>query len=349
MANIVDVAKKAGVAISTVSNIINGTRYVSPETTQRVLQVIQELGYETDPIARQMKSGRSNMIGIIITNFSRVFFAPVLRHCREIAAAQGFTLMCIESNDDFELEQQYVNTLRQNRFDAIILDTVAEPDHYEYFEKLRTLSCKGKQIAVVCLERNCIEYGLDSVEPDNYSGAVLATEHLLKFGCENILHITGPVNSLSAEKRVRGYNDTINRYPKLKPQIALGDFSSQSGYDAVKKMILRNRELPFDAIFASNDQMAVGALKALKECHVRVPQEVRVVGFDDSFVASLVDPSLTSIHISRSNIGIEAMNMVLDRLEDFSADAHCSAIETNLIVRKSTDSNAYIAPGFADW
>ena len=349
MANIVDVAKKSGVAISTVSNIINGTRYVSPETTEKVLRIIEELGYETDPIARRMKSSRSNMIGVIITNFSRVFFAPVLRHCREIAEAQGFTLMCIESNDDFELEKQHVNTLRQNRFDAIILDTVAEPDNYAYYEELRNLSCRGKQIAVTCLERDCSPFGLDSVEPDNYNGAILAVEHLLHMGCENILHITGPINSLSAEKRARGYGDAIHRRENRKPQIAMGDFSPQSGYDAVKKALVQNREIPFDAIFASNDQMAVGALQALKEFNIRVPQDVRVVGFDDSFVASLVDPSLTSIHISRSGVGIEAMHRVLDRMENFTAPAQCSAVKASLVVRKSTDPNVFISPGFADW
>lgn len=350
MANIVDVAKRAGVAISTVSNIINGTRYVSPEITQKVLQVIEELGYETDPIARRMKGARSDMIGIIITNFSRVFFAPVLSQCREIASAHGFTLMCVESNDDFELEKQYVNIMKKNSFDAIILDTVAELDNYKYYEELRTLSSKGKRVSVVCLERDCSEYGLNSVEPDNYKGAVVATEHLLNLGCENILHVTGPINSLSAEKRVRGYTDTINSRQNMTPQIAFGEFSLKSGYDIVKKTLVQNRVIPFDAIFASNDQMAVGAMQALKEFRIRVPEDVRVVGFDDSFVASLVDPSLTSIHISRSVIAFETMKMVLDCLEDVASPARHFSVEANLMVRKSTDPNVYIPSGFAaDW
>lgn len=104
MATINDVAKRAGVAISTVSNMINGTKYVSPETTARIVAAIEELGYEADPVARNMKSARSNMIGVIITNFSRVFFGRLLRECRAIATARGFHLMCIDANDEFELD-----------------------------------------------------------------------------------------------------------------------------------------------------------------------------------------------------------------------------------------------------
>lgn len=349
MATITDVARKAGVAISTVSNIINGTRNVSPETTQKVLQVIEELGYETDPVARNMKSSRSSMIGVIITNYRRVFFAPILRHCREIAAAQGYNLMCIESNDDFSLEKEYVKIMRNNRFDAIILDSVAELDNEKYFHYLRTLSTKGKRIAVVCIERDASMHGLDSVEADNYMGACGAMDHLLSFGCKSILHITGPMNSWPAERRAQGYCDRIAAAPGLKQHIVFGDFSPKSGYDAVKKALLSNMKLPFDGIFSSNDQMAIGAMKALKELRVGVPDDVKVVGFDDSFVASLIEPSLTSVHVSGSSIGSEAMRMALERIADFSRPARCWKIETGLVVRKSTDRNAYIAQDFVNW
>ena len=128
MATITDVAKKAGVAISTVSNVLNGVKYVSPETTKRVLEAVDALGYVANPIAHNMKSARSNMIGVIITNFSRIFFSSVLRKCREIAEEKGFQLMCIDTNDDFNQEKQYVGMMKQHRYDAIILDTVADLD-----------------------------------------------------------------------------------------------------------------------------------------------------------------------------------------------------------------------------
>ena len=349
MPTINDVAKKAGVAISTVSNIVNGKGNVSPHTTQKVMQVIEELGYEVDQVARNMKGAHSKMIGIVITNFSRVFFAPVLRYCREIADAQGYNLLCIESNDDFGLERQYINLMRNNHFDAIILDTVAEFDDEKYFDHLRNLTNRSKQIAVVCIERDLTGYGIDSVDVDNYAGAQKAMDHLASLGCKRILHITGPVNSWVAEWRARGYSDYINQIPDMEQTIVFGDFSPKSGYDAVRKLLMNNLEQPFDAIFASNDQMAVGAIKALHEHGIAIPDQVKVVGFDNTFVASLINPSLTSIHISRSQIGMHAMRMVLERINDPDKIARKHTVGTQLVVRESTDPNVYITQGFESW
>lgn len=345
---IMDVAKRAGVAISTVSNILNGTKYVSPETTRKVLEAIDALGYVADPIARNMKSSRSKMIGIIVTNFTRVFFAPILRQCREIAATQGYQLMCIDSNDDFEQEKKYVSVMSRNRFDAIILDSVADQDDRGYFDRLCHLSKKGGRIAVVCIERDLSEYGIDSVEADNYGGAQKAVSHLLSLGCRRIAHITAPTNSWAGECRVRGYCDRVEA-ENMSKIILFGDFSPQSGYDGVKKMLLSSVELPFDGIFAANDQMAIGAIKALRELGVRVPEEVRVVGFDDTFVASLVEPSLSSVHVPAADLGNEAMRMAFTRMNDFSLPAHTRRIETGLVVRRSSDPDVYVSRSFVNW
>jgi len=349
MANIIDVAKKAGVAISTVSNIVNGKGNVSEETTRKVMQVVEELGYEVDAVARNMKGARSRMIGIIITNFSRVFFAPVLRYCREIAEAQGYNLLCIESNDDFKLERQYINMMKNNHFDAIILDTVAEFDDEMYFEYLRTLSNRSKQISVVCIERDLTAYGIDSVDVDNYTGAQNAMDHLTALGCKKTLHITGPVNSWVAEWRARGYNDHISNNPDAEQLIVFGDFSPKSGYDAVRKLLMSNFEPPFDAIFASNDQMAVGEIKALQEVGITIPEQVKIIGFDDSFVASLIEPTLSSVHISRSRIGMQAMRMALERISNPDITARKYTVETQLVVRKSTEANVYFTQDFENW
>ena len=349
MPTIIDVAKKAGVAISTVSNIVNKKGNVSKQTTQKVNRVIEELEYEVNPVARNMKSTHSNMIGIVITNFSRIFFAPVLRYCREIAEAQGYNLLCIESNDDFKLEQQYINMMKNNHFDAIILDTVAGLDDKEYFESLQRLTSRGKRIAVVCIERDLTGYGLDSVDVSNFAGSQKAMEHLTACGCKRILHITGPVNSWAAEWRARGYSDHINRQSDAEHLIAIGDFSPKSGYDAVRKLLMNNLTPPFDAIFASNDQMAVGAIKALQKHGISIPEQVKVMGFDDSFVASLIDPALTSVHVSRSQIGMQAMRMVLERINDPDIPPSKYTVETQLVVRESTDPNVYIAPDFDNW
>ena len=349
MVTINDVAKEAGVAISTVSNIINGKGNVSQKTKDKVQRVIDELGYQVDPVARRMKNGRSKMVGMIITDFSRIFFAPVIRRCREIASTMGYTLMCVETNDDFKLEKQHISLMQKNRFDAIILNTVADIDDTEYYQQLRALSYRDKNIPVVCIERDLASHGLDSVETDNYSGAVKATNHLISLGCRNIMHITGPVNSWPAERRVRGFCETIEEHTDINQQIVLGDFSPYSGYNAVRNIVVNPNKLPFDAIFASNDQMAVGAMKALQEMNVEIPEQVCIVGYDDSFVASLIEPSLTSVHVSGSNIGAEAIRMVLERIEGDAQPARCGQIDTGLVVRRSTDNDIYVSKDYLNW
>jgi len=349
MVTIHDVASMAGVAISTVSNIINGTRYVSPEITQKVLAVIEELGYEADPIARSMKSGSTKMIGMVITSFKRVFFAPVISRCREIALEKGYTLMCAETNDDVEIEKYYINTMKNNRFDAIILNSVAEPDDEEYYRMLSNLYIRDKHIPIACIEHDLAHYGLDSVEADNFDGAVLAVDHLAKLGCKRILHITGPTNSWPAERRVQGFAHAIAKYDDIDHKIVFGDFSPKSGYDAVGGIISENAAFPFDAVLAANDQMAVGAMKALAQAGISIPDAVKVVGFDDSFAASLVDPPLTSVHISGYQLGTEAMNMVLGRIDGDSQMPRCVKTDTRLVVRKSTDANAVAEDNFSDW
>lgn len=349
MVTINDVAKKAGVAISTVSNFINGTRHVSDETAHRVMRAIEELGYQADPVARSMKSGSSRMIGMIITSFSRIFFAPVIRRCREVASAKGYTLMCVETNDDFELEKQYIHLMKGNRFDAIILDTVAELADAAYYKQLRTLAYRGKPIPVVCIERDVTAHGLDSVGPDNYDGAAKATGHLIGLGCRRLLHITGPENSWPAKRRARGFGETAEKHPGVRQQVVLGDFSPHSGYNAVRGAAMGPGALPFDGIFASNDQMAVGAMKALQEMGVRVPEQVRVAGFDDSFVSSLVEPSLTSVHVSGADIGTEAIRMALERIAGDDRPARCHQVDTGLVVRHSTDKAIFVAKDFPNW
>jgi len=349
MANINDVAKKAGVAISTVSYIINGTRNVSPEITERVMKAIDELDYQIDPIARSMRNGSSRMIGLIITSFSRIFFAPVIRRCREIASSQGYTLMCVETDDDFELEKNYIDLMRGNRFDAIILDTVADLDDSAYYEKLQALAYRKKRIPVVCIERDMTEFGLDSVEADNYNGAVKALNHLISLGSKKIMHITGPANSFPAERRMRGFKETIEKHPEVEQLVVAGDFSPKSGYDAVCNTLVKRNELPFDAVFASNDQMAVGAIKALQEMGVSIPDEVKVVGFDDSFIASLLEPSLTSVHVSAAGIGTVAIRLALERISNVDQPARCRQVDTGLVVRQSTDKDTYISKNFSNW
>ena len=349
MATIVDVARRANVAISTVSNILNGTKYVSDEVTEKVMRAVEELNYEIDPVARNMKSARSHNIGVVITNSSRIFFSSVLRSILESAAGLGYTVMTFDSSDTFEWEKKYITMMCQNRFDGIILDSVAEMDDEKYFRWLAGLTYRNKRIYVASLERDLSRYGIDSVTPDNYAGAQAVVRHLAGCGCSRLLHLAGPMNSTMAEERARGFCDAAAECGAQAARVAIGDFSPRSGYDLALEAFGGGRPAGDDAVFAANDQMAVGALKALEKLGLRVPQDVRVAGFDNTFVASLIEPALTTVQVSGQALGGEAMRLLAARIEQPDRPAECRWLDAGLVVRTSTDPSAGKDAEFLPW
>ena len=156
------------------------------------------------------------------------------------------------------------------------------------------------------------------------------------------MHIRGPNNSYSAKERVKGFNDRLDELGigEKNRQIVLGDFSPQSGYNAIAAYSDDRKLQSIDGIFTSNDQMAVGAIKALTAKGLRVPDDIKVIGFDDTFVASIVEPSISTVHVASSLIGQKAMELLLKRINNPGSPAVCFKIETKLVVRKSTDPKA---------
>ena len=342
MATIKEVAQRAQVAISTVSNIINRSKYVSPEVTARVQAAIIELNYKADPIARNMKAARSQMIGIVVTDSSRIFFPPVIKSAQAVAAKENYQVMILDSNDSRAQEETYVNMMTQSRFDGIILDSVAGFEDAAYFHHLANLSYRNKRIPVVSIERNLEPYGIDSVISDNYLGAKDAVRHLISCGCKRVMHIAGPANSSMAEDRLRGYRDAL-KDAGIEPAnrwIGFGDFSLPGGYEVMKLFLENGQAEGIDALFVSNDQMAIGALKALREAGLDVPARIRVVGFDDTFVASIIDPQLTTMHVSGKQIGTQAMGLLIQRLNHPGLEPQLIKLDVRLVVRKSTDPGA---------
>lgn len=337
MASIKDVAKKAGVSISTVSNVINGKKYVSEELKQKINNVISELHYEVDPVARSLKSKKTMSIGVIITNINRVFFPQVIKGIQDTASSKGYSITCCNTDDSFEMEKHFVQMLESNWLDGIILDSVADTGEHGYFESLANLGNSKKKIPVLSIERKLGSYGIDSIVVNNQEGGRIAARHLIDCGCRKILHITGPVNSCMVTDRILGYREELarNNIEYNDKLIIDGDFSPLSGYRAVKQILLGGEE--FDGIFAANDQMAIGAMKALKEQGFNIPEDIKVVGFDNTFVASIVEPSLTTINVPKYKLGTLAAETLINRIENDSAGTSSLELPINLIVRQSTD------------
>lgn len=341
MASIKDVAMRAGVSISTVSNVITGKRYVSNELSEKVYQTIRELNYEVDLVARSLKNNRSMTIGVIITSLNRIFIPQVLNGIQKRAEEMGFHLLIYTTNDNLEDEKRYLQLLVSSRVDGIIIDTVADISDINYYRRLANLHKGDTKIPVVCIERNLSEHSVYSIYADNVKGAYMAVEHLIESGCQKIAHISGPPGIEMVLYRTKGYERALEKYglKEHKRYTEFGDFSPISGYRAVKHLLTDGIE--FDGVFADNDQMAVGAMKALSEFNIRIPDKVKIVGFDNTFVSSLVKPSLSTINVPKYRMGWEAADIICEMVNNTEKQDEwknqAQELMTSLLVRESTN------------
>lgn len=219
-----------------------------------------------------------------------------------------------------------------------MLDSVSEINNLEYFNYLRSMGNNKKAIPVVSIERRANTYGIASVVVNNIHGGSLATKHLIDCGCRNIANITGPLSSSIVQDRLSGYKDELIKegLEISSERIVEGDYSPLSGYHAMKQILLSGIDI--DGLFAANDQMAIGAIKAIKENGLRIPEDMKVVGFDNSFIASIVEPSLTTINVPKYKMGNAAAEVLIKRIEtDTKEDAKLIELPISVIVRQSTN------------
>lgn len=338
MATILDVAKAAGVSTATVSHVINHTKHVSPDTVKKVSDAITKLGYHTNPIAKSLKSRRTNRLAFILSDVSSQFHSAVIRGVTDVANANRYNVSIYCCYSDQNKEWSYLEDARNNQFDGILLDTVVSTaDIPLYAKRLKKLLLDNtdKIIPVVLLERDFSSAGLDSVFSDIYAGARCAVQHLIDEGCRQIAFITPPPN---LDERIRAYHDVLreNGIPEDPSIIRTGNLSHVGGYQAMQSIITSGGK--FDAVFASNDTSAVGALRALQDAGISVPDTVRLIGFDDIFFSRVFTPSMSSIHIHKAQMGREGTALLCGRLShEVTGPARRIELPWELMIRRSTD------------
>lgn len=340
MVGIKEVAKKAGVSISTVSNVMNETKPVSPELKARVLEAIEELQYEVNPVGRGLKSNKTNQIGVIVPSFNQVYFPAVLQGIHEAGVKYGYTILVFETNGDVELEKQHVRFLQHSWSDGIILASYANRENISDRKYIRSLLDSGnrkKHLPVVSLE-NVLDPGIDAVVIDNRKAAATAVNHLVSLGHKTIAHIAAPLQFQIGNLRLEGYRETMKMAGLAVEEdlIAEGDYSPVSGYEAMKKILKKGKA--FTAVFAANDQMGIGAIRALLDEGHQVPEEVAVIGIDNNFPSTLITPSLSSVNLPKYDLGFQAMHLLNERMKDPNRPRTVITLESELVVRKSTSA-----------
>ncbi|MGL6167588.1 MAG: LacI family DNA-binding transcriptional regulator [Fusobacteriaceae bacterium] len=347
MVTIKDVSARAEVSISTISNVLNKTKYVSPKLIKKVELAVIELGYEVNPIAASMKKHKSGSIGIITEDICGLFYPYVIRGIESVANQKGYNLIICDVNSRdsntsvLEREQELFYKLLLNRVDGIIfVSSISEVGNDNYFIELKkNADNKYKKTPIVSLERDLTKLGIDSIYFNNLDNSEKATNHLIECGCKNICHIAGPRELLITQERINGYKNSLSNNNLLlnkEKMIVHGDYSHQSGYFAMEKLLNQVKNL--DGVFCGNDQMAVGALKLLKKKNKKVPEEIKIIGHDNVFISGIVEPGISTIHIQKKEAGIKAAEILFNRIEN-QLDNQIPIgveLESSLVIRKST-------------
>lgn len=335
-----EVAEYAGVAISTVSNVINGTKTVSEPLRQRVFAAVRETGYQANRVARGLKSGRTNALSVIVPSITSVFFPLALRGMQLTAAQAGYSLSIYETQEDFAQEQACLRQIQNQWSDGVILSTCAAQEDGEYFRQLSRLSVNGKPIPAVGFESSPGGL-LDAVVVDNRQAVAEITGYLIGLGRKRVAHIAGPMRYEMSRERRAGYLQALGAagLPVDQRLILESDFTPLGAYRCMEALLRAGT--PPDGVVCCNDQSAVGCIRAIQDSGLSVPKDIAVTGFDNSFPGTLIAPALTTVAVPRERMGREAVELLLWRIENGpQAPARIRALPTSRIVRGSTEPQA---------
>lgn len=327
-----DIAKMAGVSKSTVSRALNGTGYISEEKKQKILQLVKTHNYFPDSKAVNLTTKKTMTIGLVLPSVSGPFYGEVIQGVEEVLSANKYFTMFMTFDSELSSEktrERYISLVSSKRVDGII---IFDPEVNEStVEKIMKF-----EIPTVYLGEDINGMNVDTILVDNFNGAYSVTEHLIKVhGHKKIAFITGPAKSFDGAERLRGYKYALERNNiKFDANfICRGDFTKDSGKNAVE-ICLRSGAT---AIFAANDEMALGVVEELERKRINVGKEIAVVGFDDVFWSRYIHPPLTTVHQPMHSIGKMAAKTILDRINsnDVVKSPMRIVLSTRLILRNS--------------
>ncbi|MDD1780038.1 substrate-binding domain-containing protein [Enterovibrio sp. ZSDZ35] len=330
MATMKDIAKLAGVSTSTVSHVINKTRFVSDEIAERVNNAAKELQYYApSALARSFKTNRTNTFGMIVTTSTNPFFGEVVKGVERSCYHAGYNLILCNTEGDATRMKASIETMMQKRVDGFILMcSTMEGEYSEILEKL-------KSVPVVVMDWGPISLPCDKIQDNSLRGGYLATKHLIDKGHSAIGCITGPLVKHQAQMRYQGFKRAMKEanLPINPKWVVEGDFECEGGYQAFSAFN-KHGELP-SAIFAGNDMMAMGLINAANEQGISVPSDLSVMGYDDIHIAKYMTPSLTTVHQPKYRLGKAAVDALIARIGNGEHPPQIVELEPTVMERGS--------------
>jgi len=335
LATIKDVAKHAGVAVSTASYVLNNDPRVSEETRRKVWAAVEELNYRPNAIARNLKRRKTETIGLFLTGFGGPFFSSITQGLEEVVTSNGYDLVaCSTSGNHRNSASRF---LREKQFDAAIIFGPTIPDEL-------IVQVARKDFPIVVMDRELKADHVHHVLVNNVQGAFTATTHLIGLGYRKIGYLSGGVESYNNQKRFEGYKKALAEagIPYQSIYTAQGHFTEHGGYQAMKSLIMSGN-VP-EAIFSANDEMAIGCIQALTEAGYRIPEDVAIVGFDDIRLSAFVRPALTTINHPKREWGALVTHVIFQALQEAWDEPRSILLDTELIVRESCGAQRVRGP-----
>ncbi len=326
---IVDIAKKLNITPSTVSRALANNERVSKKTRELVKRTADEMGYQPNILASSLRKGTSDTIGMVVPRINRHFFSNVICGVEEVLNESGYNLTIIQTSEKYLNEVKAIDTLRKSRVAGIILSHSLETTDFEHLKQV------SAQLPLVQFDR--VEEALEGpkIINDNYNGAYLTTQRLIKSGYKKFVHLAGNDDVLIYKERKQGFLDALKDAHVDMANVKVIDnaITRESGYNSIKDMYGKD---DFDVVFCAGDYAALGAIEFLKEKGVNIPNEIGVTGFGNEPFAELMSPSMTTIDQNGAEMGRIAANSMLDCINDKLLNSN-KVVHVKLEWRQSSD------------
>jgi DNA-binding LacI/PurR family transcriptional regulator len=329
---ITEVAKQAKVSTATVSRTINRTGTVRPDTAERVWRVVRKLGYHPNTNARALVSGRTHLLGLIISDIANPFFPELVKSFEEIALRNGFDVLVANTSYDTDRMSHSVRRMLERKVDGVaVITSEMKPELIAQMEE--------RSLPMVFLDTGKIRDRISNIKVHYATGIREAVEHLFHLGHERIAFISGPLHLRSAMTRRSAFLKWLGHYELLRDEklIETGNHKIDGGESAMVRLLTLSQRPT--AVLASNDLTAIGALRAIYNAKLLVPDDISVIGFDDIDFSQYTQPPLTTIRLSRSKLAEKAFDALTTVISGGSKKGREYDVETHLIVRSSTGHN----------
>lgn len=332
-----DIARELGISPSTVSRALKDHPDISPETKKAVNELAEKLNYQPNIVALSLRQSKTNTLGVVIPELVHFFFSTVISGIEDVAYSAGYNVIITQSNESLQREKANIKTLFNSRVDGMLISLSRETSSFEHIE-----ATLAKGVPMVFFDRVYDTPTSSKVIVDDLSGAKDATQHLIEQGCKRIAHLEGPPNLGITKQRLDGYLEALKEanIPVAKDIIMSCPLGTiEEGKSATEELLKMAN--PPDAIFATNDPAAMGAMQAIKEAGLKLPKDIAVVGFSNWFFSALLEPPLTSVDQPGFEMGQEAAKLLIRQIEFKSKDnvdptPETKILKTRLIVRESS-------------